>query len=159
MTLGCAFPRSFAKNQGFTSCRKKLLHSAFHSCRAKWLSRVQPFVTPWTVTHQTALSLGILQARVLEWVAISSSRAFSEPRDWTQVFTGSSTAGRLFTTGPPADSIWEKFSMEPGAQGFFWHMASERPGEQWEAFWKGTWVRKHTCWSLPAIPGTGLLKF
>ena len=28
---------------------------------------------------------GILQARTLEWVAISSSREPSQPRDWTQV--------------------------------------------------------------------------
>ena len=29
--------------------------------------------------------MGILQARILEWVAISSSRGSSQPRDWTQV--------------------------------------------------------------------------
>ena len=29
---------------------------------------------------------GILQARILEWVAISSSRGSSPPRDWTFVF-------------------------------------------------------------------------
>ena len=28
---------------------------------------------------------GILQARILDWVAISSSRGSSQPRDWTQV--------------------------------------------------------------------------
>ena len=38
--------------------------------------------------------LGILQARILEWVAISFSRGSSQPRDGTQV---SNTAGRLFT--------------------------------------------------------------
>ena len=37
---------------------------------------------------------GILQARILEWVAISFSRGSSQPRDWTQV---SSIAGRFFT--------------------------------------------------------------
>ena len=36
---------------------------------------------------------GILQARTLEWVAISFSRGSSWPRDWTQV---SHVAGRLF---------------------------------------------------------------
>ena len=30
-------------------------------------------------------SLGILQARILEWVAMPSSRGSSQPRDWTQV--------------------------------------------------------------------------
>ena len=37
---------------------------------------------------------GIFQARILEWVAISFSRGFSWPRDWTQA---SSVAGRRFT--------------------------------------------------------------
>ena len=31
------------------------------------------------------LSMGILQARILEWVAMSSSRRSSQPRDQTQV--------------------------------------------------------------------------
>ena len=37
---------------------------------------------------------GILQARILEWVAISFSRGSSQPRDQTQV---SCIAGRRFT--------------------------------------------------------------
>ena len=37
---------------------------------------------------------GILQARILEWVAISFSRGFSQPRYWTWV---SCIAGRFFT--------------------------------------------------------------
>ena len=37
---------------------------------------------------------GILQARILEWVAISFSRGSSQPRDQTQV---SCIAGRFFT--------------------------------------------------------------
>ena len=41
---------------------------------------------------------GILQARILEWVAISSSRGSSRPRDGTQV---SCIAGEFFTTEPP----------------------------------------------------------
>ena len=36
---------------------------------------------PWTVAHQAPLSLGILQARILEWVAMPSSRGSSQPRD------------------------------------------------------------------------------
>ena len=36
----------------------------------------------------------ILQARILEWVAISFSRGSSQPRDQTQV---THIAGRLFT--------------------------------------------------------------
>ena len=37
---------------------------------------------------------GILQARILEWVAIPFSRESDRPRDWTQV---SRIAGRRFT--------------------------------------------------------------
>ena len=42
---------------------------------------------------------GILQARILEWVAISFSRGSSQPRDWTQV---SRIASRCF-------NLWAKF--------------------------------------------------
>ena len=43
------------------------------------------FATLWTVAHQAPLSMRILQERILEWVAIPSSRGSSWPRDWTQV--------------------------------------------------------------------------
>jgi len=33
------------------------------------------------------LSIGILQGKIVEWVAMPSSRASSQPRDQTQVFT------------------------------------------------------------------------
>ena len=48
-------------------------------------SHVQLFATPWTVAHQAPLSIGILQVRILEWVASPSSRGSSQPRDWIQV--------------------------------------------------------------------------
>ena len=51
--------------------------------RDQLLSHVWLFASPWTVTPQAPLSLGILQARILEWVAMSSSRGSSWPRDWT----------------------------------------------------------------------------
>ena len=46
----------------------------------KSLSRVGLFVTPWTVARQALLSMGILQARILEWVAMPSSRGSSPTR-------------------------------------------------------------------------------
>ena len=51
-------------------------------------SRVQLFATPWTVAcSQPGFSIhGIFQARILEWVAISSSRGSSQPRDPTRNF-------------------------------------------------------------------------
>ena len=37
--------------------------------------------TPWTIVHQAPLSMGILQTRILERVAIRSSRGSSQTRD------------------------------------------------------------------------------
>ena len=51
--------------------------------------------TTWTIAHQAPLSMWILQAGILEWVAMSPSRGSSQPRDRTQV---SGTAGGFFTT-------------------------------------------------------------
>ena len=58
----------------------------------KWklLSHARLFVTPWTNTVH-----GILQARILEWVAFPFSRRSSQPRDQTQA---SLIAGRFFTS-------------------------------------------------------------
>ena len=50
------------------------------------LSRVWLFVTPWTVGSLPGSSVhGILQAKILEWVAMPSSRRSSQPEDWTHV--------------------------------------------------------------------------
>ena len=46
-------------------------------CHAQSLSCVRLFSTPWTVAHQALLSMGILQARILEWVALPFSRGSS----------------------------------------------------------------------------------
>ena len=37
------------------------------------------FATPWTVAHQAPPPIGILQASILEWVAISFSRDLPNP--------------------------------------------------------------------------------
>ena len=49
------------------------------------LSFIRLFATTWTVACQAPLSMGILQARILEWIAMSSSRGSSQPRDRTQI--------------------------------------------------------------------------
>ena len=63
--------------------------------RIVWL-----FVTPWTVAHKAPLFMGLFQARILKWVAISSSRKSSWPRDQTCLST---FAGRFSTAEP----TWE----------------------------------------------------
>ena len=69
-------------------------HVSCVSFSALTFSHVQIFVTPWTLAHQVPLSMGILQARTLEWIPMSFSRGSSQPRDQIQV---SLIAGRLFT--------------------------------------------------------------
>ena len=48
---------------------------------------------------------GILQARILEWVAMPFSRGSSQHRDWTCVFCVSCIAGGIFTTVSPGKPI------------------------------------------------------
>ena len=59
------------------------------------LSVVSDSVTSWTVAHKAPMSMGILQAIILKWVAMPSSRGSSQPMDRTQV---SHMAGGFFTT-------------------------------------------------------------
>ena len=71
-------------------------------------------VAPWTVVHQAPLSMGILQARVLEWVAMPSSRGSSQPSDQIQA---SRTAGGFFTiwaTRKPKNSELGSISLLQG---------------------------------------------
>ena len=42
--------------------------------KVKSLSHVRLFVSPWTVASQAPLSMGFFQARILEWLAISTSK-------------------------------------------------------------------------------------
>ena len=66
-----------------------------------WVSEVKVLVAQLFLTLGDPMNCsppgssvpGISQARILEWVAISSSRVSSQPRDWTQV---SYIAGRWF---------------------------------------------------------------
>jgi len=59
------------------------------------LSHVWPFVIPWTICSPPGSSVHeILQARILEWVAVSFCRGSSWPRDWARV---SHVPGRFFT--------------------------------------------------------------
>ena len=83
-------------------------------CCAKSLSHVWPFATLWTVAHQALLSMGILQARILEWVAMPSSRGSSQPKDRAQV---SCIAGRFFTvwaTDKLLRRSWQGSEIRPG---------------------------------------------
>ena len=55
-------------------------------------SHAQLFVIPWTKA---------LQARILEWVAMPSSRGSSRPKDRTHIFSAPALVGGAFTSEPP----------------------------------------------------------
>ena len=57
--------------------------------------------TPWTVARLAPLSMGILQAGILEWVAMPSSRGSFRSKDQTCISCSSCFAGGLFFTEPP----------------------------------------------------------
>ena len=93
----------------------------------KWksLNHVQLFATPWTIQSMefsrltqnsvnytyyfvhhipsTYIVHGILQARILEWVAFPFFRGSSQPRDQTQV---SHISGRFFTSWATGKAHW-----------------------------------------------------
>ena len=92
----------------------EIKHSVIITRWMQVFSHVQLFVTPWTIAHQAPLSMGIIQARILERVAIPFSRGSSQPRDWTQV---PCTSGRFFT-------VW-KVSMTVFWQWKYWSQPQE----------------------------------
>ena len=78
-----------------------------HVCCAESLSHIQLFVTSWTVARQAPLSMEILQARILEWTVMPSSRESSQCRDRTQV---SHTAGGFFTVWATREALHISFT-------------------------------------------------
>jgi len=54
------------------------------------------------------LSMRVLQARILEWVAMPFSRGSSQPRDQAQV---SCIAGRFFTVGATREVLYVELDL------------------------------------------------
>ena len=71
-------------------------------CCADLLSHVRLFATPWTVALHAPLSVGILQARILEQIAMPSSRGSSRPRNQTGI---SFIGGRFFTSQATREAL------------------------------------------------------
>ena len=70
--------------------------------RAPLLSPFQILCNPWTVAHQAPLSVGFLQAKILEWVAIFLLRGIFPTQGLNLCFLCLLVlAGRFFTTEPP----------------------------------------------------------
>ena len=89
------------------------IHNTFEFMCVK-VKVAQSCPTLWDPVYHVILYHGILQARTLEWVAFSSSRGFSQPRDQTQV---SSLAGRFVTEpqGSPRILEWVAYPFSRGS--------------------------------------------
>ena len=72
-----------------------------------------------------SLVQGILQARILEWVAVPFSRGSSQPRDWTQV---THIAGGFFTSWATRKALWSGQ-----------HNSKNWPQENGEKNWPWSW--------------------
>ena len=73
---------------------------------AKLLQLCPTLCSPMVCSPPGSSVHGILQARMLEWVAISSSRVPTQGSH-TRLFTSSALAGRFFTTS----ATWEALSL------------------------------------------------
>ena len=72
-------------------------------CLLNCFRHVLLFVTPMGHSLPGSCDNGILQASILEWVAMPSSRGFSPPRIKPSSFTSPALAGRFFTIS----TTWE----------------------------------------------------
>ena len=105
------FPNIFNK-RGST-----LQHSPANSlvtnvlCACYVTCHVWCFATPWAVPHQALLVHGILQAIILKWVAMPSSRGSSQTRDLPKpgikpMFLRSPALARGFFTTICFSNLW-----------------------------------------------------
>ena len=74
-----------------------LVFGCLHACMLRCFSRVWFFATLWIVAGQAPLSTEILQARILAWVAMLSSRGSSRLRDRPCVSSSPALVGGFFT--------------------------------------------------------------
>ena len=96
---------------------QELLTQANHQSVLCLVTHLGPtFWDPWTAAHQALLSMGILQARTLECVAMPSSTGSSQPRNRTQI---SSIAGEFFYQlshqGSPRILQWVAYPFSRGS--------------------------------------------
>ena len=100
--------------QPFNSSEIQLLASLFPNCVPLFwllccLKSLQSCLTlcyPMDCSPPGSSVHGILPARILEWVAMPSSRGSSQPRDPTRISCSSCIAGEFFTAEPPGKSYF-----------------------------------------------------
>ena len=84
----------------FSSLSEGTIIYYVYACMLKSLQSCPTLCNPMDCSLPGSFVHGILQARILEWVTMPSSRRSSWPRDQTHVSCISCIAGRFFTTEP-----------------------------------------------------------
>ena len=85
-------------NSYLFSAEDKELHQILCVCPVAWLCPI--LCNPLDNNPPGSAVHGSFQARILEWVVISSFKRSSQPRDWIDVSYVSCIAGEFFTTEP-----------------------------------------------------------
>ena len=84
--------------------------SYFKMCvRAKSVQSSRTLCDPMDCSLPGSSLYGTLQARILDWVAVSSSRGSSWLGNWTRVSCSSCITGEFFTAEPPGKPITSKY--------------------------------------------------
>ena len=117
------------------------------ACVLSRFSHVRLFVTPWTVACQTPLSMGILQARILEWIAICFSKGSSQPGDWIHILLQLLHCGQILYPLSHLDSLLSYVRPSSYAWAFLVAQRVKNPLAMQEA-----WVRSL---GLGRSPGEG----
>ena len=101
----------------------------------------------------------ISQARIVEWVAISSSRGSSQPRDQTQVSyvscSGRWVLYRQCHLGSPRNCTWKRLSLPLGSQASktFYTKRACAQGEGGGWWWQGNTISRRRGKLLSSLQG------
>ena len=121
---------------------------------------VRFFATPWNCSLPVSSVHGIVQARILEWGAISSSRGSSWSRDWTLVSYISCIGrqGLLFfsflTTEPPGKPGWYRGLVSKYTWRTYncaWYRVSTQRSYDYVLFGKSIKKKLKICYRSPKI--------
>ena len=105
----------------FTLFLENLIYSMLgHTCRcAKSLQSCPAVCDPMDCSPPSSSVHGILQARILEWVAMPSSRGSSQPRDQIFVSMCSELAGGFFNTSVTLEAPYSLHSVNYSASSVY----------------------------------------
>ena len=100
----CPQPNSFSRPD-----QVRIFPFTVEACmHAKFLQSCSTLCDPMNCSSPGSSVHGIRQARILEWVAMPSSRGSSRPRDQTCISYVSCMASRFFTTSATWKPKWKQ---------------------------------------------------